>query len=79
MDEDQLKQQLINPYYAINFDPDFAIEHAPIVSETQWVSANVCLIDDLGSEEWLRRLLAVLQGDYPRNPDEGTAIDHELT
>jgi hypothetical protein len=68
MDDDQLKQQLINPYYAINFDPDFATEHVPIVSESQWVSANVRLIDELGSEEWLQRLLAGLQGDYPRNP-----------
>ncbi len=65
MDEDQLKQQLINPYYAINFDPDFSIEHALIVSEVQWVQANVRLIDELGSEEWLERLLAALKGDYP--------------
>jgi hypothetical protein len=69
MDEDQLKQQLINPYYAINFDPDFAIEHAPIVSESQWVSANVRLIDELGSKEWLERLLTALRGDHDRNPD----------
>jgi hypothetical protein len=70
MDEDQLKQQLINPYYAINFDPDFAIEHAPIVSESQWVEANLRLLDELGPEEWLERLLAVLQGHHSRNPDE---------
>jgi hypothetical protein len=70
MDEDQLKQQLINPYYAINFNPDFSTEHAPIVSESQWVIANVRLIDELGSEKWLQRLLAALQGDYPGNRDE---------
>ncbi len=69
MDEDQLKQQLINPYYAINFDPDFATEHTPIVSTSQWVKANVRLIGELGSEEWLERLLAALQGDYTCNPD----------
>jgi hypothetical protein len=79
MDEDQLKQQLINPYYAINFDPDFVTEHAPIVSEAQWVQANVRLIDELGPEEWLERLLAVLQGDHPRDPDEGATIDDEPT
>jgi hypothetical protein len=79
MDEDQVKHMLINPYYAINFDPDVATEHAPIVSESQWVRANVRLIDELGSEEWLERLLAVLQGDYPRNPDESAAPDDELT
>jgi hypothetical protein len=79
MDEDQLKQQLINPYYAINFDPDFTTEHAPIVSEAQWVQANVRLIDELGPKEWLERLLAALQGDYPRNLDEVTVLDDEPT
>jgi hypothetical protein len=73
MDEDQLKQQLINPYYATNFDPDFATEHAPILSESQWVKANVHPIGELGPEEWLQRLLAALQGDYPHNPDEAAA------
>jgi hypothetical protein len=66
MDEHQLKQQLINPYYTINFDPDFATEHAPIVSEAQWVTVNARLIDEMGSEEWLKCLLAALKGDYPR-------------
>jgi hypothetical protein len=67
MDEDQLKQQLINPYYTINFDPDFATEHAPIVAEAQWVTANARLIEEIGPEEWLERLLAALKGDYPRD------------
>jgi hypothetical protein len=69
MDEDQVKQQLINPYYAINFDPDFPLGHASTVSETQWVTANVRLIDELGPEEWPERVLAAPQGDYTRNPD----------
>jgi hypothetical protein len=75
MDEDQLKQQLINPYYAINFDPDFATAHAPIVSEAQWVKANIRLIDELGPEEWLKRMLTALKGDYPRKPDDVEAYD----
>jgi hypothetical protein len=79
MDEDQLKQQLINPYYAINFDPDFAIGHAPIVSESQWVKVNIRLIDELGSKEWLKRLLAVLQGDHPRNPHDVASLYDEPT
>jgi hypothetical protein len=70
MDEDQVKHMLINPYYAINFDPDLVTEHVPIVPESQWVKVNVHLIKELGTKEWLERLLAVLRGDYPRNPDE---------
>jgi hypothetical protein len=40
MDEEQLKQQLIHPYYAINFDPDFAAEHIPIWSGTRFVACR---------------------------------------
>jgi hypothetical protein len=28
---------LINPFYAINIEPDLAAEHEPMVSEAQWV------------------------------------------
>jgi hypothetical protein len=28
------------------------------------------LIDEIGTHQWLERLLAVLQGAGPRNPDE---------
>lgn len=75
MDEDQTKHMLINPYYAINIEPDLASEHELTMPEKTWVQANVRLIDEIGSQEWLERLLAVLQGDYPRNPDEVTALD----
>jgi hypothetical protein len=34
------------------------------------VEANLKLIDEIGAHEWLERLLAVLQGAGPRNPDE---------
>lgn len=61
---------LINPFYAINIEPDLASEHEPMVSEAQWVEANLKLIEEIGAQQWLERLLAVLQGDYPRNPDE---------
>ncbi len=70
MDENDVKNMLINPYYAINIHPDLADEHEPLVTEEQWVQANLKLIDEIGAHEWLEHLLAVLQGAGPRNPDE---------
>lgn len=61
---------LANPYYAITFDGGLFGEHAPMVSEEQWVAANTRLIDELGAEAYLRQLLTVLKGDYPRQPHD---------
>lgn len=70
MDENDTIDMLINPYYAININPDLTGEHEPLVSEPQWIQANLRLIDEIGAHEWLEHLLAVLQGAGPRNPDE---------
>ena len=36
-----------------------------LITKQRWVEANKRLIDEIGGEEWLRRLLAVLEGDTP--------------
>lgn len=68
MDENDTINMLINPYYAINFDPGLAAEHEPLVVEEQWIQANLRLMDEIGAQEWLERLLAALQGAGPLNP-----------
>jgi hypothetical protein len=73
MDENDVKDMLINPFSAINFSPDLAVKHESLVSESQWVQANLKLIDEIGAQEWLEHLLAVLQGAGARNPDEPEA------
>ncbi|HEY7829187.1 MAG TPA: hypothetical protein VIC06_01325 [Solirubrobacteraceae bacterium] len=70
MNEDDATNMFLNPFYAINIEPDLAVEHEPLVSEADWVRANVKLMEEIGAQEWLERLLAVLQGAGPRNPDE---------
>jgi hypothetical protein len=70
IDGEDVTNMLINPYYAVNIAPDLALEHEPIASESDWVRANIRLMDEIGAQEWLERLLAVLQGDGSRNPDE---------
>lgn len=73
--EDDVTAMLINPVYAISIDPDLAGSHEPIVPREQWVDANKHLIDELGVEEWLHQLLVVLEGGYPRNPNDPEAAD----
>jgi hypothetical protein len=79
MDEGSRKDaehMLINPFYAINITPDLMGEHEPLVSEAQWIAANKKLIEEIGAKAWLEKLLAVLQGDYPRNPDDDLTLGH---
>jgi hypothetical protein len=69
MDEDDVRDMLVNPFYAINIEPELALKHEPLVSEADWVGANLQLMDEIGAQAWLERLLAVLQGAGPLNPD----------
>jgi hypothetical protein len=75
VDENEAKQMLINPYYAINLDPGLIEHHPPIVDRRQWRETNKRLIDELGSDEWLSRLLRVLEGSRPRDPDQFARTD----
>ena len=43
-----------------------AVPHEPLISEDDWIMANVRLIEELGPEPYLRNLLSVLKGNYPR-------------
>lgn len=63
------EHMLINPFYAINITPDLTGQHESLVGKAQWVDANKKLIEEIGSKAWLEKLLAVLQGDFPRTPD----------
>jgi hypothetical protein len=42
-DEDDVSQMLINPVYAILIDPDLTGQHEPLVSQAQWIEANLRL------------------------------------
>ena len=58
---------IANPFYAINLDEDLAMPHEPLISEDDWIKANVPLIKELGPEAYLsRNLLSILKGNYPR-------------
>jgi hypothetical protein len=75
LSEEDVTGMLINPIYAVSIDPDLVGSHEPIVSKERWIEANEKLIDEIGAQTWLRRLLAVLEGDYPTSPDDPTIAD----
>jgi hypothetical protein len=58
---------LSNPFYAIQIDPMLAEPHEPLVDEEAWIQANVQSIEELGPEAYLRNLLSVLKGNYPKS------------
>jgi hypothetical protein len=70
--EDDVAAMLINPVYAVSINPDLVGRHESIVTKERWIQANKRLIEEVGAEQWLRRLLAVLEGDYPASPDDPT-------
>jgi hypothetical protein len=39
-----------------------------LLAAQQWIAANVKQIQDLGPEPYLRNLLSILKGDYPKAP-----------
>ena len=63
MTEDEVRRIMLNPFYAIEIAPMLAEPHDPMVTEEQWIVANTKLIEEMGTEAWLRELLAVLKGD----------------
>jgi len=57
---------IANPFYAITIDEGLTLPHEPMISEDDWIEANVNLINELGPEPYLRNLLSVLKGNHPR-------------
>jgi hypothetical protein len=53
----------INPFNAINIDPENAIEHPPLITKEKWIKANTALIKEMRVNNWLKQLLDILVGD----------------
>ena len=67
MDEQSAGDMFINPYYAVNFSSNLADRHEPMTTKENWVKANLKLMGEMGNEEWLNRLLRVLETGEPHN------------
>jgi len=75
--EDSLQRIIINPFYAITVAPHLTVEHEPRLDEAEWVQANASLIGEMGAEQWLGRLLDVLEGKAgaPEGPIDPSAAE----
>ena len=70
MDEHTIRDlmiNVINPFYAVTCAETLCVPHPPLVTKEQWIQANRALMNQMGVEPWLRRLLEVLEtgGDTP--------------
>ena len=61
MDEQTVRDVVINPFYAVTCAETFCVPHPPLVTKEQWIQANQALMTQMGVEPWLRRLLEVLE------------------
>lgn len=67
--EEDIAAILVNPVYAITIDPDLAGVTQHLITKEVWIAAQVRLIEEMGSEAYVKQLVAVLEGEYPRNPE----------
>jgi hypothetical protein len=71
VNEDEVRRITLNPFYATEIAPMLAEPHDPMATEEQWIAANTKLIEEMGTEAWLREFLAVLKGDFIAAPPQG--------
>jgi hypothetical protein len=65
MNEKDLKRIFSNPFYCLpKVDEIFATEHEPLVTEEVFIKSGVKLIEEIGSEEYLKNLLENLKGNF---------------
>ena len=61
----EVARMIINPFYAITVDEGLTLPHEPMISEKDWIEANMGLLDELGPEAYLGNLLSVLKATTP--------------
>jgi hypothetical protein len=57
--------RITNPQNVILISQRLSGEHEPLVTASAWKDANIKLLKELGMEEWLWRLLGVLETGGP--------------
>ena len=75
-----IKHILANPIYAINLSPDYAHHRENIKTSTSdWIDANVGVIDEIGAKPYAELLLDVLKGHWANlGPDEDSWTEDEM-
>lgn len=55
---------LMNPFYCITIDGNLSEDHIPLISKEMWIQTQIKLVKELGSEEYFKNLLLILEGEY---------------
>ena len=66
-DEEDAKNILINPFYAVSFADYLFKPHGTGLAKEDWVLANTKLIKEEGSTDWLKQLLVNLTTEPTEN------------
>lgn len=61
--EDEIREVILNPYYAVNFKDELFADSDPKFAKEDWVLKNANLMSEIGIKPWLEKLLAVLSED----------------
>lgn len=77
--EDEIREIILNPYYAVNLKDTLFAKDSPKIAKEDWVLKNADLMSEIGIKTWLERLLVVLTEDAPSKEadsiiDPSTAI-----
>lgn len=60
---EDLTHMVMNPRQAVVFSNSLQGLHVPLIDKPTWLIANSKLMGEIGTEEWLWRLLSVLETD----------------
>lgn len=58
--EDDLKDLLINPFYAVTLNERYFNSREPVMAKEDWVSSNAILMQELTPKVWLEEFLRIL-------------------
>jgi hypothetical protein len=77
--EDEIREIILNPYYAVNFRSDLFVKHTPQKAKEDWVNTNANLMSKIGIRTWLINFLDAISsddynGDPIQNPYEAISI-----
>lgn len=56
-----IEKIISNPFYCCNINENLIEKHEPLISEDLWIKANTKIIQEIGAEKFLKRLLENLK------------------
>jgi hypothetical protein len=69
---------IANPSYSITIDEGLALPHEPMISEDDWIRANVNLLSELGPSPYLATCCPSSRATTPAgSPADAALQDHQ--